>query len=174
VREVPAGAADLAEADVAATTAADLPPGSLVGDTPVLGLSLHPLGQGMVGYAGPARDFALEVRGQADAFHAYGEAAPEDPALLLGELALTHAAVVETAHELAARLGIRSGDRLLVDADTAAAAGPVSWLLAPLFAGASLVLCRHPRSEVLAQRADAERVTATFGVRVEGVRHVAG
>src|SRR4051812_9309092 len=28
----------------------------------LLGLSLHPLGMGMAGYAGPARDFALEVR----------------------------------------------------------------------------------------------------------------
>src|SRR5688572_28689995 len=28
----------------------------------LMGLSLHPLGMGMAGYAGPARDFALEVR----------------------------------------------------------------------------------------------------------------
>ena len=34
----------------------------------LLGLSLHPLGLGMSGYAGPARDFALEVRAQGDVF----------------------------------------------------------------------------------------------------------
>ena len=37
----------------------------------LLGLSLHPLGAGMAGYVGPARDFALEVRTAGDRFVPY-------------------------------------------------------------------------------------------------------
>src|SRR5687767_11005328 len=37
----------------------------------LLGLSLHPLGAGMAGYAGRARDFALEVRTAGDRFVPY-------------------------------------------------------------------------------------------------------
>ena len=51
----------------------------------------------------------------------------------------------------------------------------VAWLLAPLSAGASLVLCRHVidgRDDVLARRAADERVTATLGLRVEGIREL--
>jgi uncharacterized protein (TIGR03089 family) len=172
VLDVPAGGAELAGADVALTTQADLPTEADAAETPVLGLSLHPLGLGMAGYTGPARDFALEVRGQGDHFQPYQDAEPDDPALLLGELTLTHGVLATTALELVERLGIGAGDRLLVDADTAAEAGAVSWLLAPLLAGASLVLCRHPAPEGLAQRVAAERVTATLGLTVPGVRHV--
>ncbi len=42
----------------------------------LLGLSLHPLGLGMTGYTGSARDFALEVRAHGDHFAPY---APVDP-----------------------------------------------------------------------------------------------
>jgi hypothetical protein len=48
----------------------------------------------------------------------------------------------------------------------------VAWLLAPLYAGASLVLCRHPFSERLPQRAADERVTATLGVKLDGIREL--
>ncbi|UOY01208.1 hypothetical protein [Blastococcus sp. PRF04-17] len=61
---------------------------------------------------------------------------------------------------------------MLVDARTAAEAGPVAWLLAPLTVGASLVLCRNPQDSALAARALAERVTATLGRRVDGVREL--
>ena len=42
-----------------------------------MGLSLHPLGLGMAGYVGPARDFALEVRSHGDVFSPWQ---PTDPA----------------------------------------------------------------------------------------------
>jgi acyl-CoA synthetase (AMP-forming)/AMP-acid ligase II len=43
-------------------------------------------------------------------------------------------------------------------------------LLAPLAAGATLVLCAHVDADALVRRADAERVTATLGVSLPGIR----
>ena len=142
------------------------------GGTELMGLALHPLGMGMAGYAGPARDFALEVRVQGDTFRPYGAVDAAFPGLRAGGLELTLGGLVEAARELAGRLGITTGDRLLVDEPTAVEAGPVAWLLAPLVAGASLVICRHPWEDRLAARAADERVTATLGRRIEGVRQL--
>ena len=139
-------------------------------DVELLGLSLHPLGAGMTGYVGQARDFALEVRSAGDRFVPYSPPDPAAPGLVAGGLQLTLGGLVETARELAGRLGIGADDRILVDGQVAAEAGPVAWLLAPLAAGASLVLCRHPRPEGLAARAAAERVTATLGPEIDGIR----
>jgi hypothetical protein len=61
------------------------------------------------------------------------------------------------AQETAVALGIRPGDRVLVDA--AAHDHPVTWLLAPLAAGASVVLCANLDPSKVAARAAAERVT---------------
>jgi uncharacterized protein (TIGR03089 family) len=138
----------------------------------LLGLSLHPLGMGMVGYAGTARDFALEVRAHGDHFFPHSPPDPAHPGLRLGELTLTLGGLEETARELSGRLGLREGDRVLVDDRTALEAGPVAWLLAPLAVGGSLVLCRAPIAEVLPRRAADERVTATLGTRIEGVREL--
>ncbi|MGY1781214.1 TIGR03089 family protein [Geodermatophilus sp. SYSU D01036] len=138
----------------------------------LLGLSLHPLGLGMTGYAGPARDFALEVRAHGDVFTPHTPLDPASPGLLAGGLELTLGGLTEAATALAGRLGITAGDRVLVDDATAAEAGPVAWLLAPLAAGASIVLCRNADPAALGGRAEAERVTATLGVRIEGVREL--
>ena len=162
----------LAEADVVIATQDRL--GALEElDLPeLLGLSLHPLGMGMVGYAGSARDFALEVRAHGDHFFPHSPPDPAHPGLRLGELTLTLGGLEETARELSGRLGLREGDRVLVDDRTALEAGPVAWLLAPLAVGGSLVLCRAPIAEVLPRRAADERVTATLGTRIEGVREL--
>jgi uncharacterized protein (TIGR03089 family) len=139
---------------------------------PLLGLSLHPLGLGMRDYAGSARDFALEVRTAGDVFVPYQPPRPDDPGLLAGGLELSLASLAAAAGELAQRLGLAAGDRVLVEDRTAAEAGPVAWLLAPLAAGASLVLVGSARPERLAHRAETERVTATLGVNVPGVREL--
>jgi uncharacterized protein (TIGR03089 family) len=141
-----------------------------IGD--LLGLSLHPLGLGMTDYVGPARDFALEVRGHGDVFTPYQPIDPTAPGLLLGGLELSLGGLVDTALELAGRLGLTDADRVLVDGRTAEEAGPAAWLLAPLAAGASTVLCRRPIAERLPRRAETERVTATLGVRLDGVREL--
>jgi uncharacterized protein (TIGR03089 family) len=141
-------------------------------DGELLGLSLHPLGLGMTDYVGPARDFALEVRSHGDVFQPYQPVDPGGPGLLLGGLELTLGGLVDTAGELAGRLGLTEADRVLVDGQTAEEAGPVAWLLAPLAAGASTVLCRRPVAERLPRRAETERVTATLGVRIDGVREL--
>lgn len=162
----------LAAADVVLAAADRLPPLEELGLEELLGLSLHPLGLGMAGYAGPARDFALEVRSQGDHFTPHTPPDPAAPGLLLGGVQLTHGGLVETAGELVARLGLTGGDRVLVDERTATEAGPVAWLLAPLLAGASLVLVRHPSASHLPQRAADERVTATLGVQLDGIREL--
>jgi hypothetical protein len=83
---------------------------------------------------------------------------------------LTLGGLVGAATGLADRLGLVAGDRVLVDEATATEAGPVAWLLAPLAVGASLVLVRHPDEGTLERRAATERVTASLGRRVAGVR----
>jgi uncharacterized protein (TIGR03089 family) len=142
------------------------------GPTELLGLSLHPFGGGMAGYSGRARDFAVEVRTAGDRFSPWSTPDPAAPGLVAGGLQLTLGGLVEAAAELASRLGIGPDDRVLVDAQVAAEAGPVAWLLAPLAAGASIVLCRYPFAERLPDRAATERVTATLGCRVEGFREL--
>ncbi|RZU33042.1 TIGR03089 family protein [Blastococcus saxobsidens] len=162
----------LDEADVVLAAQDRLAPLEEQGVEELLGLSLHPLGMGMSGYVGSARDFALEARVHGDVFAPWSPPRPADPGLVLGELELSLAGLVEAAAELAGRLGVVEGDRLLVDVRVAAEAGPVAWLLAPLAAGASLVLVASPDPAGLAHRAGTERVTATLGVQVEGVREL--
>lgn len=160
-------------ADVVLAAADRLPPLEDQGLDPLLGLSLHPLGLGMTGYAGPARDFALEVRVHGDFFTPWEPPDPGGVGLVFsGGGELTLGGLVQTAKELAGRLGIAPGDRILVDGGTAEHAGPVAWLLAPLSAGASLVLCRSAVPDGLRRRAESERVTATLGLRIEGIREL--
>ncbi len=165
----------LSEADVVLAAQDRLP--ALEDDLPedaaeLLGLSLHPLGLGMAGYIGPARDFAIEVRAHGDFFSPYEPPDPAGVGLRLGGLELTLAGLGAAAAELAGRLGIAEGERILLDERVADEAGPVAWLLAPLAAGASLVLVRNPVVETLPRRAADERVTATLGLRIEGIREL--
>jgi uncharacterized protein (TIGR03089 family) len=160
----------LADADVVLVAQDRLVAVEEVATGDVLGFSLHPLGMGMSDYTGSARDFALEVRAAGDRFTPWTPPDPAAPGLRAGGLELTLGGLTATAQELAARLGLTDGDRVLVDEATAAEAGPVAWLLAPLAAGASLVLCRHADPAGLAARAAAERVTATLGPEIDGIR----
>jgi len=162
----------LVDAAVVLADADRLPPLEELDLPELMGLSLHPLGMGMTGYAGPARDFALEVRPQGDAFRPWQPVDPTAPGLVLGGLELSLGGLVDTATELAGRLGLTAGDRVLVDERAATEAGPVAWLLAPLAAGASLVLCRSAAPAGLLHRAEVERVTATLGLKLDGIREL--
>lgn len=162
----------LTEADVVLAAQDRLEALADAGVEELVGLSLHPMGMGMAGYAGPARDFALEVRAHGDAFFPHEPLDPASSGLVAGGLELTLGGLTEAAAELAGRLGMAAGDRVLVDAQVAAEAGPVAWLLAPLAVGASLVLCLRADPAALPGRATAERITATLGRRIEGVREL--
>jgi hypothetical protein len=56
--------------------------------------------------------------------------------------------------------GVGPGDRVLVDA--AISEEPLIWLLAPLSAGASLVLCANLDRSKLDERITTERVTRVW------------
>jgi hypothetical protein len=106
-------------------------------------LGLHPFGLPLrevpPGYA----DYSVEVRGHGDRF------TPATPAGDQGPLCAQ-------AAQRASILGIGAGERVLIDAGTHP--DPVDWLLAPLSARASLVLCGHLDQDRLAARVRAERV----------------
>jgi uncharacterized protein (TIGR03089 family) len=76
---------------------------------------------------------------------------------------LSHRALVATAADRAAALGLVAGGRLLVVDSPQTPARPLDWLLAPLAAGASVVLCRNTDFDRLVARIAQERVTTTLG-----------
>ncbi|WP_213450345.1 TIGR03089 family protein [Rhizomonospora bruguierae] len=69
----------------------------------------------------------------------------------------TYAEWGRLADALAEQLDLRAGDRLLIDA--AEHEHPVRWLLAPMAAGASVVLCANLDRSRLPGRVEAEAVT---------------
>ena len=79
---------------------------------------------------------------------------PRDRATVDGT---TYGAYAAVAAQIAETRGIGRGDRVLVDA--AASEQPLFWLLAPLAAGASIVLCANLDRSRLDERIAAERVT---------------
>jgi hypothetical protein len=117
------------------------------------------------------------VRAHGDHFRPAVPVDPDAPALAnpaggAGAAGLvTHGKLVSRATERAVELGLARGDRLLVTAggdrpETGGAGrepAVLDWLLAPLAAGASVVLCRHAGDERVAAIAAAERTTATLG-----------
>jgi uncharacterized protein (TIGR03089 family) len=82
---------------------------------------------------------------------------PDGRATVSGETYEQYAAM---AAGVADSQGIRRGDRVLVDADSTEQ--PLMWLLAPLSAGASIVLCANLDRSRLDDRITAEQVTRVF------------
>ncbi|GGK05520.1 hypothetical protein GCM10010123_39250 [Pilimelia anulata] len=115
-------------------------------------LGLAPLGLPMRAVPAGLTDYVAAVRQQGDHF----AGPPVDPAAPALDGA-DHAATCAAARERAAALGIAAGARVLVDA--ARYPDPRDWLLAPLAAGASVVLCAGPVADDGGRRAAAERVT---------------
>jgi uncharacterized protein (TIGR03089 family) len=131
-------------AEVVFTTvdaAAGVPP---AGDRFVLGLA--PMGRPLRSVPPGFADYVTEVRSHGD--HFAGPAAPVDQADL-----------IVAARDRATALGITPTDRVLVDADRHP--DPLDWLLAPLVAGATIVLCGHLDSGALPRRIEVERVTVS-------------
>ncbi|MFC0007488.1 TIGR03089 family protein [Micromonospora siamensis] len=90
-------------------------------------------------------DFVSTVRGHGDHFTPYPRGGEGDAALLA------------RAQARAADLGLTAGDRVLVD--TGAHPDPVDWLLAPLTARASAVLCGNLDPARVDARAATEKTT---------------
>jgi uncharacterized protein (TIGR03089 family) len=100
-------------------------------------------------------DYVTEVRNFGDHFRG-APVSPDDRALA-GPVELSHLAVLRTATERAAELGITAGDRVLID--TRAYPDPADWLFAPLAVGASIVLCAGLLADKVESRAASEKVT---------------
>jgi uncharacterized protein (TIGR03089 family) len=96
-------------------------------------------------------DYVAEVRGHGDHFSPVSPVRPD--ALSYG--VETHGELVARSAARAAELGIPVGGRVLIDAG--GHPDPVDWLLAPLAAGASVVLCKDLDETARAGRAAAER-----------------
>ncbi|RSM49877.1 TIGR03089 family protein [Actinoplanes sp. ATCC 53533] len=101
-------------------------------------------------------DYTVEVRGFGDRFVASAPVHFNDRALA-GPDDESHLSVCQAATERAAELGIKPGDRVLVDARSHP--DPADWLLAPLIAGASIVLCGSLDPAKVESRARSEQVT---------------
>ena len=106
-------------------------------------------------------DYVTEVRNFGDHFRG-APVSPDDRALA-GPVELSHRAVLRTATERAAELGITSGDRVLIDIRAYPDAG--DWLFAPLAVGASIVLCAGldtGDTDKIERRAASEKVTVVL------------
>ncbi|WP_422774256.1 TIGR03089 family protein [Plantactinospora sp. WMMC1484] len=100
------------------------------------------------------RDYLAEVRRHDADLRPYVPLRPDDAASVDGT---SYADWGRLARELADHFELRPGDRVLVDA--AAHEHPVKWLLAPLAAGASVLLCANLDPAAVRQHGRAERVT---------------
>jgi uncharacterized protein (TIGR03089 family) len=107
-------------------------------------VGLHPFGLPLRDVPAGYLDYTVEVRGFGDRF-----GAPVGGADLLAR-----------ARDRAAALGLSGSDRVLIDVDRYPE--PVDWLLAPLVAGASTVLCGQLDPAKLPARVEVERVTRSL------------
>ncbi|MET3424079.1 uncharacterized protein (TIGR03089 family) [Actinoplanes tereljensis] len=121
-------------------------------------LGLEPAGAPTPEVPEDYRDFPAEVR-------PYLGAAPPASPVGAEDLAVsdtTFGEYEEVAAGVAARYGIGPGDRVLLNA--AGSEQPLMWLVAPLAAGASIVLCANLDSSRLDDRVAAEAVTRVLSV----------
>ncbi|AXI77828.1 TIGR03089 family protein [Peterkaempfera bronchialis] len=133
-------------------------------------LALRPLGGRFPQRPAGFLDYAAEVPAQGDRFAPYSPVDPEAVALETETgglpLRLTGEEVVQHARAGAARLGIAPGSRVLSTLPYDTWEGLEAGLLAPLAAGASVVLCRNSAelsAEQWEQRTASERVTLRLG-----------
>ena len=129
-----------------------------------IALSLAPLGRRFptppAGYA----DYAVEVPGQGDRFAPYAPVDPDEPALIVDDVELTGAELVERARADADRLDLGPMSRLLSGKSYESWDGLSAGLYAPLASGGSVVLCRNLNElseDGLAKRVESERVSDT-------------
>jgi uncharacterized protein (TIGR03089 family) len=113
-----------------------------------------PLAEPMRDVPAGYRDYLAEVRDRDDSLPPYASIRPTDVATIDGT---TFQEWASLAQAIATTREIQPGDRVLVD--VAEHEHPVKWLLAPLFAGASVVLCDNLDPGTAESRAKAEGAT---------------
>lgn len=133
-------------------------------------LSLTPLGQPLASPPADALDFAVAARAHGDHFNPPSTLGPDVPAVDDDGWLLTAGELVAECQRRAHEFGLHLMDRVLSRLTWRDPADWVDGLLAPLAAGASLVQCVHPDLPALQHRAEAEHVTATLGVTLDGIR----
>lgn len=124
----------------------------------VIAFSLLPLARPFPSPPAGALDYAAVVPGQPDVFMPYAPV-PDDAPAAPG---VTGAELVAAARKSAADAGISATDRVLT---TRPWNGWADWrdcLLAPLAAGASIVLCANTDNSALARRFASERATMSI------------
>jgi uncharacterized protein (TIGR03089 family) len=105
-------------------------------------------------------DYVVEVRAHGDHFRPISPVLPRTVALAGGA---THADLVSAASAGTGRPRIAAGSRVLIDGD--AHPDPIAWLVTPLLAGASVVLCRNLDPARLPARLETERAVDPFAPR---------
>ena len=158
---------DLATSDVAVVgpqtvATAATAPDVVGGGIGVVACSLRPLG-GRFTETLPSGwlDFAVVVPPQPDAILLPVALDPGNPALSASTLRLDHTELLAAGRQAAGRLGLAPGDRLATDLDPTGVPTLVTSLVAPLVAGASLVLVVNATPERRAQIVEQEKVTQT-------------
>lgn len=126
----------------------------------VIGLSLHPLAGPLDRVPAGVTDYATEVPAYADRFSPWSPPTSDDPGLCLADHVLGSGAVVAAARADAERWGLTQVDRVLSVLPWDGWPGISAGLLAPLAAGASIVLCPYAGAASLPARAASERTTA--------------
>jgi uncharacterized protein (TIGR03089 family) len=126
----------------------------------LVGMSLRPMAARLAAAPPGVLDAAAEVPPQPDRFVPDRTGAPEDEALLVdGGPVSTAAGLLEAAEELARATGLGPGSRVLLAPPPGDAGAFLLTHLAPLLAGAGVVLCRRLPAEGLLRRLEQERVT---------------
>lgn len=132
-------------------------PGTTVPADEVFAVGLHPFALPVRDLPENTSDWVLAARAHGD--HYSGPPAEPEAAALVGLPgggdSISHEALAARAQARAAELGVKRGDRVLIDVDTHRR--PLDWLLAPIVAGASLVLTRNTAADKIDSRAAMER-----------------
>jgi uncharacterized protein (TIGR03089 family) len=138
----------------------------------IVALSLAPLGRPFPTPPAGTLDYAAVVPGQPDVFVAYADLDGDQPAVRLDDVVSTAADVLAQSRDSARRQGIAASDRVLTTRPWHGFADWRDGFLAPLAAGASIVLCANADPDALQRRVDTERATIviTPGDAVSGSR----
>lgn len=137
--------------------------------TVVAAVSLDPMGRGLPNPPAGTLDYITEARVYGDDFVPWDPVSPDTTAIP----GRTVRDIRQSATSRATEFAITDHDRVLSTVDFTAPENLVDGLLAILTAGAALVQVTNPNPDTLAARATTEKVTATLGVTLPNIRHLA-